>query len=33
MSNSVYVNAGEDVCASLVAGHVTTSAEAAKANQ
>ena len=30
MSNSVYVNAGEDVCASLVAGHVTTSAEAAK---
>lgn len=31
MSNSVYVNAGEDVCASLVAGHVTTSAETAKA--
>lgn len=31
MSNSVYVNAGEDVCASLVAGHVTTSAVAAKA--
>lgn len=31
MSNSVYVNAGEDVCASLVAGHVTTSAEDAKA--
>ena len=31
MSNSVYVNAGEDVCASLVAGHVTTSADAAKA--
>lgn len=31
MSNSVYVNAGEDVCASLVAGHVKTSAEAAKA--
>lgn len=30
MSNSVYVNAGEDVCASLVAGHVTTSADAAK---
>lgn len=30
MSNSVYVNAGEDVCASLVAGHVTTSAESAK---
>lgn len=33
MSNSVYVNAGEDVCASLVAGHVTTSAETAKAKQ
>lgn len=32
MSNSVFVNAGTDVCASLVAGHVTTSAEAAKAN-
>lgn len=31
MSNSVYVNAGEDVCASLVAGHVTTSAGTAKA--
>lgn len=31
MSNSVYVNAGEDVCASLIAGHVTTSAETAKA--
>ena len=31
MSNSVYVNAGEDVCASHVAGHVTTSAETAKA--
>lgn len=31
MSNSVYVNAGEDVCASLVAGHVTTSPDAAKA--
>lgn len=31
MSNSVYVNAGEEVCASLVAGHVTTSAESAKA--
>lgn len=31
MNNSVYVNAGEDVCASLVAGHVTTSAETAKA--
>lgn len=27
MSNSVYVNAGEDVCASLVAGHVATKAE------
>lgn len=32
MSNSVYVNAGSDVCASLVAGHVATSAEAAKTN-
>lgn len=31
MSNSVYVNTGEDVCASLVAGHVATSAEDAKA--
>lgn len=31
MSNSVYVNAGEDVCASLVAGHVATSADDAKA--
>lgn len=31
MSNSVYVNTGEDVCASLVAGHVATSAESAKA--
>ena len=31
MSNSVYVNAGEDVCASLVAGHVTTSEKDAKA--
>lgn len=30
MSNSVYVNAGEDVCASLVAGHVTNSAATAK---
>lgn len=30
MSNSVYVNAGEDFCASLVAGHVTTSPETAK---
>ena len=30
MSNSVYVNAGEDVCASLVAGHVATSPDAAK---
>ena len=27
MSNSVYVNTGEDVCASLVAGHVATSAK------
>ena len=27
MSNLVYVNTGEDVCASLVAGHVATSAE------
>lgn len=32
MSNSVYVNAGSDVCASLVAGHVATSAEKAKLN-
>ena len=31
MSNSVYVNTGEDVCASLVAGHVATSAVDAKA--
>ena len=31
MSNSVYVNTGEDVCASLVAGHVATSPEDAKA--
>lgn len=31
MSNSVYVNAGEDVCASLVAGHIATSPETAKA--
>lgn len=30
MSNSVYVNAGEDVCASLVAGHVTTSEKTAR---
>lgn len=30
MSNSVYVIAGEDVCASLVAGHVTTSEETAR---
>ena len=29
MSNSVYVNAGEDVCASLVAGHIATSQETA----
>lgn len=32
MSNSVYVNAGSDVCASLVAGHVATSADKARAN-
>lgn len=32
MSNSVFVNAGSDVCASLVAGHVATSAEKAKLN-
>lgn len=32
MSNSVYVNAGSDVCASLVAGHVKTSEVDAKAN-
>lgn len=32
MSNSVFVNAGSDVCASLVAGHVATSADKAKAN-
>lgn len=32
MSNSVYVNAGEDVCASLVAGHVKTSEADAKTN-
>lgn len=32
MSNSVYVNAGTDVCSSLVAGHVTTSPEDAKLN-
>ena len=32
MSNSVYVNAGTDVCASLVAGHVATSETDAKAN-
>lgn len=31
MSNSVYVNTGEDVCASLVAGHVATSVDDAKA--
>ena len=29
MSNSVYVNTGEDVCASLVAGHIATSQETA----
>lgn len=32
MSNSVYVNAGSDVCASLVAGHVETSEDDAKKN-
>lgn len=32
MSNSVYVNAGTDVCESLVAGHVKTSETDAKAN-
>lgn len=32
MSNSVYVNAGSDVCASLVAGHVKTSEVDAKTN-
>lgn len=32
MSNSVYVNAGTDVCASLVAGHVKTSEADALAN-
>lgn len=32
MSNSVFVNAGSDVCASLVAGHVATSADKAKLN-
>lgn len=32
MSNSVFVNAGSDVCASLVAGHVATSAADAKTN-
>ncbi|WP_293491727.1 Mfa1 family fimbria major subunit [Prevotella sp.] len=32
MSNSVFVNAGSDVCASLVAGHVATTADKAKAN-
>lgn len=32
MSNSVYVNAGTDVCASLVAGHVETSEADAKKN-
>ena len=32
MSNSVYVNAGTDVCASLVAGHVATSEADAKTN-
>ena len=32
MSNSVFVNSGSDVCASLVAGHVATSADKAKLN-
>lgn len=32
MSNSVFFNAGSDVCSSLVAGHVATSADKAKAN-
>lgn len=32
MSNSVFVNAGSDVCASLVAGHVATSADKARLN-
>ena len=32
MSNSVYINAGEDVCASLVAGHLTTSEKTAMEN-
>ena len=32
MSNSVYVNAGTDVCASIVAGHVKTSEADAKTN-
>lgn len=32
MSNSVFVNAGSDVCASLVAGHVATSATDARKN-
>ena len=32
MSNSVFVNAGTDVCASLVAGHVATSEADAKKN-
>ena len=32
MSNSVFVNAGSDVCASLVAGHVATSEVDAKKN-
>lgn len=32
MSNSVFVNAGSDVCASLVAGHVATSPDKAKQN-
>lgn len=32
MSNSVYVNAGSDVCASLVAGHVATAEDKARLN-
>lgn len=32
MSNSVYINAGEDVCSSLVAGHLTTSEKTAMEN-
>lgn len=32
MSNSVYINAGEDVCSSLVAGHLTNSEKTAMEN-